>query len=373
MDKGRDIGVRMPAVPGVSGLRKRVLLPVSALLLATVSVAAAGDFTGVKGRVAVRGEVVAGITVTAYREFEAGMASVPFARSEPTNAEGIYSLALPPGSWFLAAAGTGERPAAVPEEGDLFCYYGGNPVRVEPGRATNVGFNLVRVAADPKPVLPYGVSGVVHDEKGEPLAGGTVYFYGSPADGFRGIPGFFARVGPDGSFRARIRKGSFFAVARKRESGELFGPTEIGDHFGYYVRNPVVLSEGEAAGIRIDAVPRLGMLEKFEGFEAQERGIVLRVQVTGPSGEPVPGVRVLAYRKEGMTGFPAYVSGKSGEDGRADLSVLDEGTYFLLAREKLGGPAEAEWYGKYAGSPDHSVRVKRGEAPAELRIAVERR
>lgn len=333
----------------------------------------AGEFTGVRGRVAIGGEVVPGVTVTAWKEFEAGPASVPFARSEPTNAEGIYSLALPPGSWFLAAAGTGDRPATDPEEGDLFCYYGGNPVRVEPGRTTHVGFNLVRVAADPDPVIPYGVSGVVYDEKGEPLTGGTVYFYKSPADGFRGIPGFFARVGKDGSFRARIRQGTFFVIARRRESGELFGPTEIGDYFGYYARNPVVLNEGEAAGIRIDAVPRLGMLEKFEGFAAQERGITLRVQVTDASGRPVPGVRVLAYRKEEMTGFPAYVSGKSGDDGRADLTVLDEGNYFLLAREKLGGPAEAEWYGKYAGSPDHSIQVKKGSTPDEVRIEVGRR
>jgi len=344
------------------------------LLLAILpALCGAGEFTGVRGRVAIRGEVVPGVTVTAWKEFGKGLASVPFARSEPTNAEGIYSLPLPPGSWFLAAAGAGDLSATGPAEGDLFCYYGGNPVRVEPGRATNVGFNMVRVAIDPEPGIPHGVSGVVYDEQGEPLAGGTVYFYRSPADGFRGIPGFFARVGQDGSFRARIRKGSFFVIARKRGSGELFGPTEIGDYFGYYTRNPVVLKEGEAVGIRIDAVPRLGMLEKFEGFAAQGRGIPLLVQVTDSSGRPVPGVRVLAYRKEGMTGFPAYVSGKSGDDGRADLTVLDEGTYFLLAREKLGGPAEAEWYGKYAGSPDHSLEVRKGTTPAEVRIAVERR
>ena len=333
----------------------------------------AEGFTGVRGRVALHGEVVPGVVVQAFREFERGLGSAPAARSEPTNAEGIYSLALPPGTWFLAAAKTEGRPLTELAEGDLFCYYGGNPVRVEEGKATHVGFNLVRVAADPKPDPSYGVSGRAFDEKGEPLAGGAVYFYGGAADGFRGIPGFFARVGEDGSFRARIRKGSFFVIARKRESGELFGPTEIGDHFGYYPRNPVVLKEGDAAGIRIDAPPRLGMLEMFEGFPAQERGIVLRVKVVDPSGNPVPGVRILAYGKEGMTGFPAFVSGKSGGGGEAELTVLDEGTYFLLARENLGGPAESEWYGKYAGAPDHSLEVRKGAAASEIRIVVERR
>lgn len=334
---------------------------------------AAGEFTGARGRVAIRGEVVPGVVVLAYAGFEEGLASVPVARSGPTDAEGIYSIELPPGAYFLVAAKSAGESLSGLAKGDLFCYYGGNPVRVEPGRTVNVGFNLVRVSDDPAPVLPQGVSGFVRDEKGEPLSGGTVYFYKSPAEGFRGIPGFFARIGPDGSFRARLRKGSFFVIARRRESGELFGPTEIGDYFGYYPRNPVVLRDGAAVGIGIEAVPRLGMLEKFEGFAPMERGITLHVRVTDATGRAVPGVRVLAYRREEMTGFPAYVSGKSGEDGFADLTVLDEGNYYLLAREKLGGPAESEWYGKYGGSPDHSVRVERGEAPGELRIEVGRR
>ncbi len=345
------------------------------LFLAAVlsSPSAAGEFTGVRGRVAIRGEVVPGVVVRAYTDFTEGLASVPAAASGPTDVEGIYSIELPPGTYFLVAAKGAREALSALARGDLFCYYGGNPVRVEPGRTVNVGFNLVRVSDDPEPTLPYGVSGVVYDEKGGPLAGGTVYFYKSPAEGFRGIPGFFSRIGPDGSFRARLRKGSFFVIARRRESGELFGPTEIGDHFGYYLRNPVVLQDGGSAGIRIDAVPRLGMLEKFEGFAPQERGFTLRVQVTDAAGAPVSGVRVLAYRREGMTGFPAYVSGKSGEDGFADLTVLEEGSYYLLAREKLGGPAGEEWYGKYGGSPDHSVRVERGSPPPVLRIEVGRR
>ncbi|GAB4369913.1 MAG: hypothetical protein Kow00128_16520 [Deltaproteobacteria bacterium] len=355
------------------GMRLRAGYGFLCLLLVQAVPGAAGDFTGVRGRVAIRGEVVPGVVVRAYTDFEAGLASIPAATSAPTNAEGIYSIELPPGSYFLVAAKTAGKSLSDLATGDLFCYYGGNPVRVEPGRTVNVGFNLVRAGEDPEPLLPRGVSGEVRDENGKPLSGGIVYFYRSPRDGFRGIPGFFTRVGPDGAFRARLRKGTFFVIVRRRESGELFGPTEIGDHFGYYVRNPVVLREGEAAGIRIDAVPRLGMLEKFEGFAPQERGITLHVRVVDASGNPVPGVRVLAYRKEGMTGFPAYISGKSGGDGFADLTILEEGTYYLLAREKLGGPAEEEWYGRYGGSPDHSIRVERGSVPADLRIEVGRR
>lgn len=359
-------GVKLKNVPGL-------FMAALALVLAVAPSAPAGDFTGVRGRAALKGEVAPGVVVHAFRDFEEGLAGVPVARSKGSDAEGVYELSLPAGSYFLVAAKTDAPSLAEIREGDLFCYYGGNPVRVDPGRASPVGFNLVRVEKDPVPEPPPGVSGVVVDEEGRPLPGAVVYFYKSPADGFKGIPGFFARVGEDGTFRARIRKGAFFAVVRKRGTGDLFGPTEIGDHFGYYTRNPLVLSDGEAKGVRIDTVRRLGTLEKFEGIPAAPRGTALRVKIVDPSGGPVPGVRVLAYGKEEMTGHPVQVSGKSGADGVADLVVTESGMYYLLAREKLGGPAEGEWYGKHGGAAGRAVKIGEGEPASLLEIVVERR
>lgn len=360
-------------VGGAVAAAGAALLLVAGLLLA--GPASGGEVTGVRGRAALKGEVVPDVVVLAYREFDPGLRSVPAASSSGTNAEGIYELPLPPGSWFLVAAKTQAPELAGLREGDLFCFYGGNPVRVEPGKATNVGFNLVRVGADPPPDAAYGVSGAVFDEDGKPLPGAVVYFYTSPADGFKGIPGFFARTGGDGTFRARLRKGTFFVVARKRETGDLFGPTQIGDRFAYYVRNPVTLAEGgPTRGIRLDAVRRLSMLEKFEGFPAADPGIAVRVRVVDGSGKPVAGVRALAYRGSEMTGHPAFVSGKTGADGIAELTVTVDGVYRLLARENLGGPADGELYGKYGGTKDHSVRISRDDAsPGILEIVVERK
>jgi hypothetical protein len=72
----------------------------------------AGDFTGAKGRVAYKGVVVPGVVILAFGDFAEGLGSVPLSRSGPTNAEGIYSLALPPGTYFLVAAKT-ESPSAI--------------------------------------------------------------------------------------------------------------------------------------------------------------------------------------------------------------------------------------------------------------------
>ena len=365
--------IRGRAISGTTAAMETATLVLLCLLHA--SMAAGGDVTGVRGRVALKGEVIPGIEVIAYKDFDAGLNSVPVAISSRTNAEGIYELPLPAGSYHLVAVKTDAQGLSGLREGDLFCFYGGNPVRVEPGRVTNVGFNLVRVAKDPPPDPAYGVSGAVFDEDGKPLAAAVVYFYQSPSDGFKGIPGVFARTGPDGSFRTRLRKGTFFAVARKRESGDLFGPTQIGDRFAYYVRNPITLTEGGGTrGIRLDAVRRLSMLEKFEGYPAAESGIAVRVRVVDGSGKPVAGLRALAYKESGMTGHPAFVSGKTGADGVAELTVTEEGVYHLLARENLGGPADGELYGKYAGTPDHSVKIARdGSAARVVEIVVERK
>jgi hypothetical protein len=312
------------------------------------------------------------VTVFAYRDFDRGPESDPVARSSPTPADGTFSLELPQGSWILVAAKTGDRPLRELRTGDLFCYFGGNPVRVEPGRSAVVGLGLSPVGDDPGADDSYGISGTVHDERGKPLPEAVVSIYKSPADGFKGMPGVFARTREDGTFRLRVRKGAFFVVARKRESGELFGPVRPGDRFGYYPRNPVVLAEGERKGIRIDALPRVDIREKFgEGYEPPDE-IVVRVRAVDPGGVPLPGIRVLAYRTGEMTGFPAFVSGKTGADGSVELAVAEEGTYHLLARERLGGPADGEWYGKYGGNPDHSAKVSRGMT-GSLTIVLEKR
>jgi hypothetical protein len=310
--------------------------------------------------------------VYAYREFDRGPGEEPAGRSRPTPADGTFSLELPAGSWILVAARTGDRTLRELGTGDLFCYFGGNPVRVEPGRASVVGLGLFPVGVDPAADNSYGISGTVYDEHGRPLPEAVVYLYKNPADGFKGMPGVFARTRADGTFRLRVRKGTFFVVARKRESGELFGPTRPGDRFGYYPRNPVVLAEDERKGIRVDALPRVDIREKYgDGYEPPDE-IVVRVRAVDSAGNPLPGIRVLAYRTGAMTGYPAFVSGKTGADGSVELAVAEEGTYYLLARERLGGPADGEWYGRYAGPGDHGAKLSRGMG-GSLTIVLEKR
>ena len=337
------------------------------------SAGVSGEFTGFKGWVSLNGERIPGVTVYAYREYESGSASGPVVLSEPSLPDGSFSVALPAGSYFLVAAKAETGNPAGLRTGDLFCFHGGNPVRVAEGRPSFIGLSLLRVGADPEPVAAYGITGTVYDERGNPLSGAAVYAYKSAADGFKGMPGVFTRTREDGTFHLRVRKGTFFVLARKRESGELFGPTLPGDYFGFYPGNPVTLAEGRGKGVRIDAQPRQGLREKLGDAYAPAPAIVLRARVVDGAGRPAVGVRLLAYRNEGMTGFPAYVSSRSGNDGSVALEVAEEGTYFLLARENLGGPADGELYGKFGGTKDHSVKVTRDGSAGTVEIVVERK
>jgi hypothetical protein len=54
------------------------------------------------------------------------------------------------------------------------------------------------------------------------------------------------------------------------------------------------------------------------------------------------------------------------------LSFPKGGTYYLSARSELGGtPAPGELYGRYQGSPNHSLRVRTGKALEDIDIFVE--
>lgn len=353
----------------------RILQGVFALWLLSVMPSAGfcGEFTGFKGWVSVNGERIPGVTVYAYSDYERGPASGPVVLSGPSRADGSFTVPLPAGSYFLVAAKTESGDLAGWRAGDLYCFYGGNPVRVEEGRPSFVALSLLRAGRDPEPAAAYGITGTVYDGRGNPLSGAVVYAYKSAADGFKGMPGVFTRTREDGTFHLRVRKGTFFVLARKRGSGELFGPTLPGDYVGFYPGNPVSLAEGRGKGVRIDAQPRQALQEKMGDAYAPAPAIVLRARVVDGAGRPAAGVRLLAYRNEGMTGFPAYVSSRSGNDGSVALEVAEEGTYFLLARENLGGPADGELYGKYAGTRDHAVKVTRDGAAGTVEIVVERK
>ena len=113
------------------------------LLLPTVALAA----SGIKGRVAWRGDLCAGVRVRAYHSVADIAAEKAVAVSAPTKTDGSYQLELPPGSYYLTARDFDGAPLP----GKLFCYFSGAPAQVRNGSFTNVGFNMIRIPVEAPP------------------------------------------------------------------------------------------------------------------------------------------------------------------------------------------------------------------------------
>lgn len=318
---------------------RRILFVSSLICLLSVSAFAE---SGVRGRVAWRGELIPEITVQAYRQIADIAVGDAVAVSAPTDLDGIYQLELAPGNYVLTASSR----SGVLKPGDLFCYYSGSPIQVPVDGYRNVGFNLIRVPEE-KPLKESERSGIYGQlsYQDEPLERAYLYVYKDPSKGFKG-PGYFIQPVAKGSFRLNLPPGDYYLLARKRERGGQFGPIEIGDYFNYYFGNPIHVEAGQAREVKIETVTRLSMLEEdvvdLQGASGQ---------VVDVAGAPQAGLYVFAYRQAEMTGTPDFFSTPTGADGRFELALPDGGPYYLLARQAFGGPAGGdELYGKLQNS-----------------------
>lgn len=339
-------------------MRRFILFCLLAWMLPSVAQGA----SGVTGRVAWRGELVPGLMVSAYRSMEDLVADRPLAVSAPSQTDGTYTLELPPGSYYLVARDFKGQT----KPGNLYCYYSGSPVAVSDGGFRQVGFNLIRIPAEPssEPSGRSGLSGSVL-YLDEPLEQAYLYIYKDHKSNFKG-PAFYVQPVARGDFHLALPPGEYYVLARKRARGGQFGPVEIDDHFNYYYGNPVRIEKDRKRHIRLETIRRLSMLEEEPGEFQGVRG-----KLRGPDGRPAAGLRVFAYRQSEMTGMPAFFSAVSDAEGRFELPIPEPGPYYLLARQSFGGPAGGgELYGKYQGNPQHRLDLKVGQKVQEILIDV---
>ncbi len=331
------------------------------VLICMISVPALAD-SGVRGRVAWRGELIQGVKVRAYHAVADIAGGVPVAFSAPTDLDGIYQLELPAGNYVLTAS----NQVDVLKAGDLFCYYSGSPIRISAKGYRNVGFNLIRVPEETSPTAAKrsGIYGEISFQD-QLLQRSYLYVYKNPGKGFKG-PGYFIQPVAKGRFRLNLPPGDYYLLARKRERGGQFGPIEIGDYFNFYYGNPIHVTAGQVREVKIETITRLSMLEEdvidFQG---------VRGQVVNGAGEAQVGLYVFAYRQPEMTGSPDYFSAPTDQKGLFELSLPDGGPYYLLARQAFGGPAETnELYGKLQAESGVVQAISIPEQTTEVRIHV---
>ncbi len=336
------------------------------ILSGSLSALSALAESGVQGRVAWRGELVPGVRVHAYHSIPGIASGKVVAVSSPAEQDGTYRLLLPPGDYYLTARDFDGAPLP----GKHFCYYSGAPVRVAEGAFTNVGFNLIRIPAEAAPIQgeTSGIRGEISFQD-DPLEQCYLYVYKDPSKDFKG-PAYFVQPVAKGDFRLRLPPGDYYLLARKRAKGGQYGPIEIGDHFNYYHGNPVRIEAGQTREVRIETITRLSMLEEGENNEPRR----ISGRLLDPEGRPAAGLRVLAYRQAAMTGTPSTLSAPTEADGRFDLPLPDDGPWYLLARERLGGPAEAgEQVGRHGGGAGKAVSLQGKKILDEVTIHVARK
>jgi hypothetical protein len=296
-----------------------------------------------------RERAVPGAVVTAVRN--PGVAFLEERVVASAGADGRAAIVLAPGIWYLSASA--DAPA-------LFGWYGTNPVQVRAGERLEVTMPAVAAGADAATVTAASpgeesVGGEVAGDGG-PVAGAAVAFYLDAATQFRG-PGYLeVETDERGAFEARVSPGRYWVVARRRSGAQPYGPLEVGDDFGFYPSNPLVVRAGERVAIRIPSVPVL----KKSGWSGPS---ALRSRVSGTirdaAGRPLSGYRAFLHAKAAMLGKPEFVSEPSGTDGAYLIWVDREGTYYLGARAEIGRSREqSEAIGLYLGSPDHALAVR---------------
>lgn len=337
------------------------------------SAAADGARGGVTVRATFREAALAGASVAWRASMRPGEPSVV---SGTTGGDGSVFSPLAPGRYFLVAQwrrdGDYARPIAP---GDRFAYFGGNPVFVSRGPSREVVLALEEFEPPPgDAAAPPGLSGVagVVLSGGAPLADARVSAYLKADGGFRDL-GFAgsAPTADDGSFLLDLPPGAYYLVARRRAAGGVAGPLRKGDAFGYYAANPVTVAPGRLTRAAIPVtVLRLRNAPAYSAEYAAAAFVEGRI--VGRDGKPRRGVYAALYDNPDLLNRPVFLSDVTGDDGRYRLPVPAPGTYYLGARDGYGGsPAPGDLYGRYEGSPGHSLTVREGDRLTGMDIVVE--
>ncbi len=347
------------------------LLICGLLLLGFPAVSSAGQTGFVTGKVMFHAKPMPGAVVYAYSDpvqlFR--RSSAPPVTSGP---DGTFKMKLPRGQFYLAAMKKLTGPGKSPAPGDLYAFYGGNPVIIDPFRTAKITINLMKKPKNQEPTAceekgKGGIEGTVTLD-GQPLDGVTIYIYLDSDSSFRGLGYYMSPpTGVDGRFKMRMNDGTYYLVARKRMSREVTGPLKEGDYYGYLDINPLVVHNGKVLHVEF---PVMMKVEKAapggQGFT------IVSGTIKDKKGTPLKGMYACLYKNGTMTNRPAIVSGKTGADGVFRLEVPFSGKYYLGARSVLGKPVDdGQYWGRYDENPDHSIVIEAGKTQEGLDITAD--
>jgi len=359
---------------------RTLLLLLTVCISLALPVAAFSEPNGsVQGKVNYQGKPLEGAYVRLYSDYKGGFHDKADYEAGPTGPDGVFSVAVANGKYYLIASKSLGDKAGALKPGDFYAFYGGNPVMVSEGETIHVGVNCAPIidAGQAKAEGGTGIRGKVFGD-GKPLSRARVTLYQDGETIFRGIGYASVLTNDTGEFSFNLEPGAYYVVARKRAGDDKMGPLTAGDLFAYAHENPVTVSDGAYTVIAMNAVTKLikvkeGGQEVTLGGTVKAGSTVVEGVVKDKDGHAVAGVYASAYRDSMMTQKPDFISKVTGPDGKYSISLSEGGEYFIMARDTIGGPAEhGDLLGRYNGNEDHSVKVKTGDRITGIDVVVEK-
>ena len=334
----------------------------------------------IEGRVFTENGPLAGAKVMLYSAFSDIQEGHPRVTSEGADAGGVYRLKAPPGDYFVVARG---------EQGgkQYFAFHGNSPIRIE---KEGLWMALQALPLPGPPVYEPGRTSVEGRLlfKGQPVSNAYVALYRPDSKTFKGLGVKTESAGSDGRFNVAVLPGKYVVIGKKVATGKSNRPLQKGDLYCYYPANPLEVREGQKAIIDISCYPKNDR-GAFVGTpavkdnelktvaEATGSGTGIRGRIVDASGNPVPGMMVLAYRLTAPV-FQMYhvyhgseYSAVSDASGNFFIPIDQDGDYGMVARDVLGdGPHSGEVYGLYQGNSRHAVTYKLGAMVENVSITV---
>ncbi len=227
-------------------------------------------------------------------------------------------------------------------------------------------------AADKKKVKKSGIKGtIIMKDTGEPVEKVYVYAYVGKIEtraaqfGIIGITDWVSHgSAEDGSYKLDLPPGEYYVLARKRANGLNYGPLFNGDWYDHkLVKQAIRVRKGKYR--KCDFA--LGQLHEpmfFQGLTAAEKvtDTGIKGQLLDENGNHVPGTFVIAFIDDDMQRVPDFASTLTDDEGHYTLYLPKGGRYWLGARfYAMKVPQPDEPFGRYEGSPDHSVEVDDGQ------------
>ncbi|MFC1855947.1 hypothetical protein ACFL2A_05340 [Thermodesulfobacteriota bacterium] len=332
--------------------------------------------TKIKGMVHYNGTGLSSATIEIYLKSGRDKSIPPFVSAE-SDASGSFTIALPPGKYFIIGK---KRFMEGGITKMLVGDYPKNPVIVEKNQTVEVSaFSLFNMGEDKRlDIEGSGFIGKATSDEAS-LEGTFVYVYPESNSSMLGPSYVVANeIEKDGTLKVNLLPGKYNVALRKRGNSSKLGYLNVGDFAVHHPDNPLEVKQDEyfdLGMLKLHEVDK-ARLDKIKKDEAKfVYGTKVTGQVLNEDDEPAQGLYVYAYKDPKMVGKPHALSKKTDSNGKYTLYVTksenSNNKYYIGARTNFGGPLEpGEYVGTYNADQEHAIIVDDEKEISDINIMV---